>query len=259
MKDLRHFIKTTIREFLNENIVNVTPREFFEEVSSFIKEYDNTKILNNLYSIFGVKTNNKGLLNKLYNELSYDEFIMLKNSVLNQKDDINQNTNVANNITLYYKDNRFLLYKKNEPIGFISYYYDNDADVYCVSGSYIVGKYQSKGYGTFLYETVMTNVYPKGCTMTRDSGTSPSAISVWERFDKRTDIKKERINFKGITHKREDLPSGFMSDDKEYIDKVLRLEDTRFFYNYGKDKLKSFLKQPLDDFDDILDDMVDRM
>ena len=50
-----------------------------------------------------------------------------------------------------------------------------------------------------------------------------------------------------------------MSDDKEYVDKVLRLEDTRFFYNYGKDKLKSLLKPPLHDFDDILDDMVDRM
>jgi hypothetical protein len=82
---MRKFIKT-LREFLNEE-VDVTPREFFEEVSSFIKGYDNRKILNNLYSIFGIKTNNKGLLNKL----SYDEFSMLRDSVLNKRDDINHN------------------------------------------------------------------------------------------------------------------------------------------------------------------------
>ena len=168
-------------------------------------------------------------------------------------------------VTLYYKEdciwssNATLMYKDEEAIGIICYYYDKEVDVYCISGSYIIDKYQSKGYGTFLYESIMTMLSPKGVTMTRDSNTSPSAVSVWERFDQRDDIKKERINFKGYTHKREDLIDGFMSEDKEYVDKILRLEDTRFFYNYGKDKLESYLSEPLGDFDDVVNLMLDRM
>jgi len=168
-------------------------------------------------------------------------------------------------VTLYYNDkssyssNAFLMYKNNEPIGFITYYYDESADVYCVSGVYVDRKYRGQGYGTFLYETVMTMVNPKGVTMTRDSMTSPDATDVWEKFDNRKDVKKERINFEGMTHKREDLPNGFMGDETEYVEKMLRLEDTRFFYSYGKDKLDSYLEEPLDDFDEVLDPMLDKM
>lgn len=46
-----------------------------------------------------------------------------------------------------------------------------------------------------------------------------------------------------ITHKKEDLPSGGMFDDEpESLERIFELEDTRFFYNFGKDKLDILIK-----------------
>lgn len=137
-------------------------------------------------------------------------------------------------------ESTFLLYNKNTktPIGYISF------GLYPIINSYTVGgAYSKHGYGPFLYECVMTYVYPNGLSMSRDGSTSFDALEVWEKFDKRGDVRKERMYSDEITHKKEDLPSGGMFDDEpESLERIFELEDTRFFYNFGKDKLDILIK-----------------
>lgn len=150
-------------------------------------------------------------------------------------------SNFPNNLVLIprIKDNSFifLLYdiKDERPISYIAVTYDSEVDVYTVDGAYS----NIHGYGPFMYESAMTYVYPKGLTASRHGSTSGDALDVWEKFQQRGDVKKERINYKGITHKREDLPNGGM--DQKFIDKSLEIEDTKFFYSYGKELLMGLL------------------
>ena len=107
-------------------------------------------------------------------------------------------------------DSYFLLYDTTtkKVLGYISFGYSETADVYSVGGAFALN-----GYGAFLYETAMTYVYPKGCSLSRSGGTSFDALDVWKKFDKRNDVRKERIYSDELTHKREDLPNGGMYDD----------------------------------------------
>jgi len=159
---------------------------------------------------------------------------------VNERYEIN---NIPSNIIMLSKDSNdghYLLYDitSKVPIGYISF------GLYPLIGSYTVGgAYSKKGYGAFLYESAMTQVYPNGLSMSRDSNTSGDALDVWDKFNKRNDVKKEQINSDEITHKKEDLPSGGSYDDNpEYLEYIFELEDTRFFYNYGKDRLKKLLE-----------------
>lgn len=173
----------------------------------------------------------RGLINKFN---SFDQF-------LNERYEIN---NLHKNIVILSEigsdSSTFLLYNrsKKKPIGYISF------GLYPTINSYTVwGAYSEHGYGPFLYECAMTYVYPNGLSMTRDSNTSFEALEVWEKFDKRSDVKKERINSDEITHKKEDLPSGGMfDDDPEAMNRIFELEDTRFFYTFGKDKLSKLIQ-----------------
>lgn len=136
---------------------------------------------------------------------------------------------------------KFVLYnmESKNPIGVISFgYYDT-------IGSYTVGgAYSEHGYGAFLYESAMTYIYPNGLSMGRDSTTSGDALAVWNKFQTRNDVKKERINSDEITHKKEDwLSSGLYDDNPEYRQKIFDLEDTRFFYSYGKDTLNKLIQK----------------
>ena len=89
----------------------------------------------------------------------------------------------------------------------------------------------------------MTYVYPNGLSMSRDSNTSDDALKVWFKFKDRKDVRNERMNSDEITHKKEDwLEGGFLDDDPEYRQSIFDLEDTRFFYNYGKDKLNKLIE-----------------
>ena len=79
--------------------------------------------------------------------------------------------------------------------------------------------------------------------MSRDSTTSDDALKVWFKFKDRKDVRSERMNSDEITHKKEDwLEGGFLDDDPEYRQSIFDLEDTRFFYNYGKDKLNKLIE-----------------
>lgn len=134
----------------------------------------------------------------------------------------------------------FMLYdtKNQNPIGYISFSYYDTIRSYTVGGAY-----SKHGYGPFLYEIVMTQVYPHGLSMSRDSTTSDDALNVWRKFLKRSDVKNERIKSEEITHKKEDwLSSGFLDDEPEYRQTIFDLEDTRFYYNFGKEKLNKMIE-----------------
>jgi hypothetical protein len=124
------------------------------------------------------------------------------------------------------------------PIGYISYSYYDEVGSYTVGGAY-----SERGYGPFLYESVMTNVYPNALSMSRCGSTSFDALGVWEQFNERSDVRSERMYSDELTHKREDLPAGgTFDDDPEALQEILDLEDTRFYYTYGKDKLNKLLE-----------------
>ena len=160
---------------------------------------------------------------------------------LNERYNINNlHTNIIILTTTIDRDGgTFLLYNKKtkKPIGYISF------GLYSTINSYTVGgAYSEKGYGAFLYECVMTYVYPNGLSMSRGSTTSDDALRVWFKFKERNDVKKERINSDEITHKKKDwIGGGFLDDDTEYRQSIFDLEDTRFFYNFGKDKLNKLI------------------
>ena len=47
-----------------------------------------------------------------------------------------------------------------------------------------------------------------------------------------------------MTHKKKDLPVGGMyDDDPKELQRILDLEDTRFYYSFGKKKLERLLKE----------------
>ncbi len=145
-----------------------------------------------------------------------------------------------------FSDNlHFMLYdtNKEKPIGYISAGYYESVDVFSVGGAY-----SEKGYGPFLYECIMTEVFPKGVSLSRDGSTSFDAVEVWEKFLIRSDVRSERMNSEETTHKKEELSEGggFEEEDHEddytkELQRVIELEDTRFFYSFGRDKLDRIL------------------
>jgi hypothetical protein len=165
-----------------------------------------------------------------------------------------------NIILLSSNDNKlFLLYDitNKSPIGYISFGYYEKLDVYTVGGAY-----SKDGFGAFLYETAMSSVYPKGLSMSRDSTTSGDAIAVWIKFHKRKDVKKERMYSTEITHKKEDwIEGGFLDDNPEYRNFIFELEDTKFFFSYGRDNLRKVIEEGKSYMlkNNITDDMVKYM
>ena len=160
---------------------------------------------------------------------------------LNERYEIN---NLPKDVILLSKIDKgvtFLLYNKNveKPIGYISFSFYPTINSYTVNGAY-----SEHGYGPFLYESAMTYVYPKGLSMSRDGNTSGDALNVWFKFKDRKDVKNERMYSDEETHKKEDwVGSGFLDDDPEYRQSIFDLEDTRFFYNYGKSKLNKLIEE----------------
>lgn len=161
---------------------------------------------------------------------------------INERYEINS---LPNNVILLSKlsesdGNIFMLYNKSkrESIGYISF------GLYDIIGSYTVGgAYSEHGYGAFLYECAMTYVYPNALSMSRSSGTSGDAIDVWDKFLKRDDVRHERMNSDEITHKQEDwIEGGLFDDDPEYRQSIFDLEDTRFYYTFGKEKLDNLIE-----------------
>lgn len=178
---------------------------------------------------------------------SYKKFILERFKLSNLESDDNLK---MLNISVKEDDyHLFLVYNilNKEPVGYISFFKYPIDDLYTVGGAYTNPKYTHMGIGPFLYESAMTMVYPNALSLSRDSNTSDDALEVWEKFTKRSDVKTKRMYSDEITHKNEILAkSNYYDDDDDRSERhhkrILELEDTKFYYSYGKDKLKNILK-----------------
>lgn len=123
----------------------------------------------------------------------------------------------------------------HEGLGYISYG-KTDGDVFG-----IYGVYAKHGYGPLLYEIVMTLVYPRGITMSDDSGTSDDALNVWRKFKSRPDVIKKPINRSGRTGKEELLNMTYRrsSDYQEILD----LHHTQFIYSLDKNIVNNLIEK----------------
>lgn len=172
---------------------------------------------------------------KTYIKTNIDEFIIERYKL----------NNLPPNVILLSKSTKnshvFLLYNvdSKKPIGYISFALWPTIKSYTVGGAY-----SERGYGPFLYECAMTFVYPSGLSMSRDSNTSGDALNIWFKFKERDDVKNERIYSDEITHKKEDwIASGLFDDDPKYRQSIFNLEDTRFYYSFGKEKLNKLINE----------------
>lgn len=136
----------------------------------------------------------------------------------------------------------FLLYnsKLKKPLGYVSFGYIPDLDVFSVGGIY-----SEHGYGPLLYEIVMTYIYPKGLTLSQDSGTSQDAQNVWEKFVSRGDVKKEKIIRNKPSEKEEDLISGCNEDEEclKWVNKIIELHNTKFIFSLNKEFINIKIKE----------------
>jgi hypothetical protein len=155
--------------------------------------------------------------------------------LVNERYNINIIPNDILLLALTYKNaGKFFLYdiKAKRVVGFI------------VFADYVDRVYSEyNGFGAFLYESAMTYVYPNGISMSREGSTSEEAINVWKIFNQRNDVKKEKMNSNKTSYKKIHLPTSTKyKDNPEKIKNILELEDTKFFYNYGKDKLNKLIE-----------------
>jgi len=152
----------------------------------------------------------------------------------------------------------FYNYKLEEPIGYISFGYVPNGDVFMVGGVY-----SQRGYGPLLYELAMTYVYPNGLTLSQDGGTSGDAQDVWEKFEMRDDVRKEPINRDGMTEKEEDLINGCGGDEDclEDTKKVIQLHNTKFIFSLDKSYLNKLINVGIEYKNkfDISDDDIEYM
>jgi len=165
---------------------------------------------------------------------------LLRENLLEARTTINDTADLA--ILSLDNNSVFILIniKTNEPLGYISFS-PTDGDVYGIYGAYA-----KEGYGPLLYELAMTQVYPKGITMSDDSTTSDDALNVWEKFMARPEVKKKPIKRTHKTEKEEILATDFNKGDeryKEWVKNVLKLHYTQFIYDIGKDKLNQLIEK----------------
>jgi hypothetical protein len=163
---------------------------------------------------------------------------LLRENLLDERITINKSKNLG---VIYIEDeNIFLVLDvfSGIALGYISFAYYSDLDVFSVGGVY-----SKNGYGPLLYEIAMTYIYPKGLTLSQDGGTSGDAQNVWEKFVLRNDVKKEKIIRNQPSEKEEDLIGGCDGDEDclEWVKRIIELHNIKFIYNLGKDKLSKLI------------------
>lgn len=160
---------------------------------------------------------------------------IIEEVVISERYDI---SNIPKNIILLSDDHgyKFFLFDtiKKEVIAFIIF-----------SSQYGVDRVYTKidGFGAFLYECAMTSIYPKGLSMSKEGDTSNAALSVWDKFYQRSDVRKVRKFSDKSNYNRDTLPTkAKYKDNPELLKHVLELEDTEFYYSFGKGKLDKMIE-----------------
>lgn len=141
-------------------------------------------------------------------------------------------------------DNTFVLFDttREKVLAGIRFYFLKDTDTYHVDA---VDSFTS-GYGAFMYECAMTQVYPKGLSMSYEFGeTSNAAVKVWEKFLARTDVTKEKIASDAIENEYRDTALETHGDDydESEIEHLVTLGNTRFIYSFGENELHRLIQQ----------------
>lgn len=93
-----------------------------------------------------------------------------------------------------------------------------------------------KGFGSLMYEIMMTYVNPIGIMPARDGDVREGAYNVYKRFfDLRPDIKKQSLQEKDVDFS-EEIADMFSEEDEEFY-----ILQTVYYYSFGKDKLKNVI------------------
>jgi hypothetical protein len=94
-----------------------------------------------------------------------------------------------------------------------------------------------RGFGSLMYEIMMTYVNPLGIMPSRDGDVREGAYQVYKRFfDLRKDIKKINLN-PGDTDFSEEIADMLSDEDEEFY-----ILQAVYFYSFGKEKLNSLIK-----------------
>jgi len=93
-----------------------------------------------------------------------------------------------------------------------------------------------RGFGSLMYEIMMTYVSPLGIMPARDGDIREGAYAVYKRFfDIRPDIKKYSLKDNDIDFSDE-ISDMFSEEDEEFY-----ILQTVYYYSFGKDKLKKVI------------------
>lgn len=94
-----------------------------------------------------------------------------------------------------------------------------------------------RGFGSLMYEIMMTCVNPLGIMPSRDGGVREGAYQVYKRFfDLRKDIIKINLNPED-TDFSEEIADMFSDEDKEFY-----ILQAVYFYSFGKEKFNTLIK-----------------
>jgi hypothetical protein len=94
-----------------------------------------------------------------------------------------------------------------------------------------------RGFGSLMYEIMMTYVNPLGIMPSRDGDVREGAYQVYKRFfDLRKDIKKINLNPED-TDFSEQIADVFSDEDEEFY-----ILQAVYFYSFGKEKLNTLIK-----------------
>jgi hypothetical protein len=136
-------------------------------------------------------------------------------------------------ITEKYSILDLFLYDLNQDkvVGQISAYKNSEMKNYGVST--VAAEY---GFGSTMYEILMTYIYPYGIMPARDGDVREGAYNVYKKFFDRKDVKKISLKPEDFDYS-EEIENMFSDEDEEFY-----ILQTVYFYSFGKEKLNKLIE-----------------
>jgi len=92
------------------------------------------------------------------------------------------------------------------------------------------------GFGSTMYEILMTYIYPYGIMPARDGDVREGAYNVYKKFFDRKDVKKISLKPEDFDYS-EEIENMFSDEDEEFY-----ILQTVYFYSFGKEKLNKLIE-----------------
>ena len=92
------------------------------------------------------------------------------------------------------------------------------------------------GFGSTMYEILMTHIYPYGIMPARDGDVREGAYNVYKKFFDRKDVKKISLNPEDFDYS-EEIENMFSDEDEAFY-----ILQTVYFYSFGKEKLNKLIE-----------------